>query len=341
MALSLTACQTSAPVEGPLGNSNACAGAIAYSDEHKGLSVLAIRNGTVFCSSGETSIHTPNELWSGTKSFVGVMAAAAVQDHLLTLDEKAADTLTEWQDDPTMSQITLRQILSMTDGQASQVGQPPSYRNAIAVPATTIPGTKFQYGPTPMQVFGEIMKRKLDASGQPNDPLIYLDKRILTPLGIRSYQWRKGEDGNPLMPQGAILSASDWAKFGNFILHEGEIEDTAIVDQTTFQQLFNGSEANPAYGLTWWLAKPTEVSDPITATTDILGDDDAIPGDLVFAAGAGDQRLYVIPSKDLVIVRQAKLDLKFLATNGWKSGWSDAAFLKLVLNAEARAKIDP
>ena len=334
MTLSLSACQTEAGSEMPPDKSAACADAIAYSDEHKGLAVLAIRDGTVFCSSGETSIQTPNELWSGTKSFVGVMAAAAVQDRLLTLDEKAADTLTEWQSDPAMSQISLRQILSMTDGQASQVGQPPSYADAVNVPATAMPGAKFQYGPTPMQVFGEIMTRKLAAAGLPTDPLTYLDKRILAPLGIRDYRWRKGEDGNPLMPQGAIMSASDWAKFGRFVLHEGKIDGTAIVDQAAFRELFQGSEANPAYGLTWWLAKPTEVSDQITATTDILGGDTSLPEDLVFAAGAGDQRLYIIPSRDMIIVRQAELDLKFLAAHGWKSGWSDAAFLKLVLAAE-------
>ena len=137
------------------------------------------------------------------------------------------------------------------------------------------------------------------------------------------------------------MSASDWAKFGIFVLHEGKIDGAQIVDQTAFRELFNGSEANPAYGLTWWLAKPTEVSDQITATTDILKGDGSLPGDLVFAAGAGDQRLYIIPSRDIVIVRQAELDLKFLAAHGWKSGWSDAAFLKLTLDAESKTEIVP
>ena len=137
------------------------------------------------------------------------------------------------------------------------------------------------------------------------------------------------------------MSASDWAKFGSFVLHEGKIDGTMIVDQASFQELFNGSEANPAYGLTWWLAKPTEVSDQITATTDLLTGDTSLPKDIVFAAGAGDQRLYIIPSRDIVIVRQATLDLKYLAAHGWKSGWSDATFLKLILEAEAKTKTDP
>ena len=334
LAIGLGACQTDATPEAPPENSAACTSAIAFSDAHHGRSVLAVSGGNVFCSSGGDSIATPYELWSGTKSFAGIMAAAAVQDDLLALDEKAADTLTEWQGDPRKEQVTLRQILSMTDGQASKIGFPPSYADAVSTPLTAAPGEKFQYGPTPMQVFGEIMKRKLAAAGQPADPLAYLDRRILAPLGIRDYEWRNGKDGNPLIPQGALLSASDWAKFGAFVLGGGKVDGTAIVNQAAFADLFRGSDANAAYGLTWWLAKPTDVSDRVTATSDILNEGNNLPDDLVFAAGAGDQRLYIIPSRDLVIVRQAKLDLKFLAAHNWKSGWSDATFLKLILEAE-------
>jgi hypothetical protein len=47
------------------------------------------------------------------------------------------------------------------------------------------------------------------------------------------------------------------------------------------------------------------------------------------AAGAGDQRLYLIPDRDLVVVRQADGILARLAGGG--TDWSDAAFLRLVL----------
>ena len=46
----------------------------------------------------------PHLLASGTKSFCGVMAACAVHDGLITLDEKVAETLTEWKDDQRKSQ---------------------------------------------------------------------------------------------------------------------------------------------------------------------------------------------------------------------------------------------
>ena len=58
-----------------------------------------------------------------------------------------------------------------------------------------------------------------------------------------------------------------------------------------------------------------------------------LPRDLVLAAGAGDQRLYVIPSRGLVIVRQARLDLAALGPGADPATkWSDADFLRLLLD---------
>ncbi|MDA1049369.1 MAG: hypothetical protein O3C40_02675 [Planctomycetota bacterium] len=46
-----------------------------------------------------------------------------------------------------------------------------------------------------------------------------------------------------------------------------------------------------------------------------------LPNDLVAACGAGKQRLYVIPSRKLVVVRQG----------GLSQGFSDIEFLSLLL----------
>jgi len=301
-----------------------CDKAIAYSESHGGVALLILEDGKLRCRSAD--IETPRELWSGTKSLVGLMAAAAVQDSLLTLDERASDTLTEWKNDPEKSRITLRQLLSMTGGQASTVGRPQGYLDSLNAPLSALPGSKFQYGPAPMQIFGEIMRRKLVARGEDGDPRLYIERRLLTPLGVTSGDWRRGPDGAPLMPQGLALAASQWAKIGEFVRAGGMLGDRLLVDAPTFAELFKGSDANPAYGLTWWLPRATPANDPVTRSTDITRHAGALPADMVVAAGAGDQRLYVIPSQRLTIVRQAKLDLMALAASR-KSGWSDSAFL--------------
>ncbi|ATW03279.1 MAG: serine hydrolase domain-containing protein [Parasphingorhabdus sp.] len=305
-----------------------CTKAIAYSDENRGVAVLVLKNGLVLCASSQTT--EPHELWSGTKSLVGLMAAAAAQDGLLNLDERAAETITEWESDPPKNAITLHHLLSMTSGQPSAVGHPQSYAASLKIALTAQPGSRFQYGPAPLQIFGEIMRRKLEAAGQDPDPRRYLERRILGPIGVTVAKWRNGPDGNPLMPQGVTISAGQWAKIGEFVRGGGKSRGAQLVDPGTFAALFEGTRANPAYGLTWWLPRTTPSRDAVTASTDITDPNADLPPDMVVAAGAGDQRLYVIPSRGLTIVRQARLDLSALLA-GRKSEWSDRHFLSLIL----------
>ena len=305
-----------------------CDAAAAYSAAHRGVSVLVLDQGRPVCEKyavGDAA--TPNELWSGTKSFVGIMAAAGVQDGLLTLDERAAETLTEWKSDPRKATITLRQLLSMASGQGGVIGRPPGYADAIAAPLSSDPGTKFQYGPTPMQIFGEVMRRKLAAKGLDANPLVYLKRRILDPIGLKVGNWRNGIDGNPLLPQGAVLAAREWAKLGEFVRAGGKSDGKQLVDPATLAGLFQPSAVNPNYGLTWWLPHAPTVPDPVSSINDLGRRGAELPADIVMAAGAGDQRLYVIPSRGLTIVRQATLDIP-AAMRGEKSGWSDVDFLK-------------
>lgn len=315
----------------------ACAAAARYSDAHRGVSVLVLQDGKIVCDAHQGTADTPYELWSGTKSFVGVMAAAAVQDGLMKLEEPASATLVEWRDDPVKSKITLRQLLSMTSGQPSQIGRPPTYRGALDVALTAPPGARFIYGATPMQTFGEVLRRKLVAAGKPGDLVAYIDIRVLRPIGVHYAGWRRGADGNALLPQGVQITAREWAKFGEFIRAGGKAGGKQLVDPATFAAMFQGSAANPGYGLTWWLPHASKVPDPVTASTDIGRRAAELPSDLVVAAGAGDQRLYVIPSRHITIVRQALLDLAGLAAGRIEpSGWSDADFLQILLAPPAR-----
>ncbi len=56
---------------------------------------------------------------------------------------------------------------------------------------------------------------------------------------------------------------------------------------------------------------------------------------MVIAAGAVGQRLFVIPSRSMVIVRQAELDLEALMTGKAQTPWVDTHFLKLLLDGRA------
>ena len=323
-----------------------CDAAVAYSTARKGVEVLVLKNGQPVCE------HYANggapdkgyEIWSGTKSFTGIMAAAAAQDGLLTLDEPVSRTITEWRSDPQKSRITIRQLLSLTGGQAGPAGQAPTYSAAIVVPLAAEPGTKFQYGPTSFQVFGEIMKRKLAAAGKKPDVLAYLKTHILDPIGARPTNWRLTVDGDPILPQGSVWNAREWARYGEFIRAGGKVGGRTLVDPATFVELFKGSAVNPAYGVSWWLPRATTAPDVVTASLDLGSHEAEMPADLVIAAGAGNQRLYVIPSLGLTMVRLADFDpAAIMAARAARADgsadpamrWSDYAFLKLLMTDPA------
>ena len=298
--------------------------AAEYSAARRGVSLLVMQRGEIlfedYPAPGE-----PDQSWelaSGTKSFTGVMAAAAVQDGLLTLDERAAETLTEWRGDPLKSRITIHNLLSLNSGlQAGGIGFPPTYADAVGTPALHPPGEVFQYGPAPFQCFGEIMRRKLTRDA---DPLAYLQRRVLDAIGVEPASWTRGRDAMPMMPQGAHISARSWAKFGKFVEDGGR----GLVDRDALAQCFVQSPTNPGYGMSWWLLRPGLIP-PVRGAgvldTDVSGLDRL--GETNMAAGAGDQRLYLIPSREIVIARQADRIIAGMFARG-QARWSDRDFLR-------------
>jgi len=302
-----------------------------YSKQMRGLSVLVMKGDKIIFEeyqNGHTA-ETAHMLASGTKSFSGVMAVAAQQDGLLKLDEKVCDTITEWKSDPLKSKITIRQLLSLTSGlDAGAIGLPPNNSEAINFRAKHEPATKFEYGPVPFQVFGELMRRKLQP--QKENVMDYLKRRILNPIGLNVKFWRTDSNGNPLLPQGAVLTAREWAKFGLFLKNGGKWDGKQIIPEKLLKECFVGTKANPSYGLTFWLNANGARNGRRQQQGSIFGNrqgdvteisENGIqpegPKDLFMAAGAGKQRLYVIPSLDLVIVRQGQQsrfdDKEFLA----------------------------
>lgn len=305
--------------------------AAEYSRARRGLSMVVMHEGRVIFEDYPSPrvAETGFELASGTKSFNGVVAAAAVQDGLLTLDERVGETLEGWRTDPAKREVTIRQLLSLTSGLRSwsTAGDMPTYDEAAAQALTWRPGERFSYGAQPFQVFGAIMNRKL---GGREDVVDYLQRRILRPIGSDYEFWRTSPDDKPHLPSGARFTARRWALFGEFVRLGGTWNGRALVDPAALEANFVGTTANPAYGLTWWLNADISQADrarvpQLRRATDVSRDEPTIPRDLVFAAGAGKQRLYVSRAAKLVVVRQAS-GINEAMSGGDSGGFTDKGF---------------
>jgi len=237
-------------------------------------------------------------LYSGTKSFWGVTAIAAVEDGLLVLDEPVADTIAEWRADPRKALMTVRHLLNLTSGYGfgGLGASVPVPEKAIATPLKNDPGTTFTYGGIPLQVFGEVLRRKLAPSKR--SPHDYLRERILDPIEVAIGSWRTLRDGTQPLPTGAFLCAEMWLAYGQYLLERARAGDA-------FAECTRGSQVNPRYGLGFWL-------DPLGASDGTF-----------YASGSGGQALYVIPSRNMVVAHFSK-----------SSSWKHDAFLRRLLTNE-------
>jgi CubicO group peptidase (beta-lactamase class C family) len=283
--------------------------AAEYAERHA-LHALVVQRGAevVFERyAGGYDANKPHALYSGAKSFWGVLASAAQDDGLLELDEPVARTIPAW-GEGAKAHVTLRELLQLTSGIGfgGLGASVPSFDAAIAVTLKDAPGERFTYGGIPLQVFGAVLAAKLAPRGlTPHD---YLRERILDPIGLRIGAWRTLKDGSRPLPTGASLAAREWLRFGRLVRDRGAWQQRRIVSEAALERCFTGSTANPRYGLGWWLS-------PLPAHPDV-----------VYASGSGGQALYVVPSEDAVVV-------KF----GASASYRHDALLKRLLDPDVRA----
>jgi CubicO group peptidase (beta-lactamase class C family) len=287
--------------------------AAIYSHAHGGLALRVEVGGRLIAESYARgfSPDTSHKIYSGTKSFVAVAALVAEQEGLLTFDEKASDTLTEWRGDRRRV-ITISELLSHTSGLDPDLGRLYPYSDqlaaAVRVPLIDTPGARFHYGGVNYQAFGEILRRKLKARGKGSVEDFIKDK-VIDPLDIDVDAWTRDGAGNVLIHSGISLTAEEWAKFGNFVNRARRGEPHHVLAESPYTDLgplFTGSRANPAYGRGFWLNRPPPGTQPIKILQLAIDGDQLYPGgphDLVAALGSGHQMLYMIPSLDLVVVR--------------------------------------
>lgn len=296
--------------------------AAEYSEENSGLAVLVYEDNELIFERYQNG-HKQDKaqhIFSGTKSFVPVVALIAAQEGLLKLDEKVCDTITEWQGDDDREQITIRHLLNFTSGLKNidqflhSARARDSYAASVACECRRTPGKSFQYGSNHLMVFGELFKRKLKAATSdkrpmPKDFVGYLNERVLEPIDCHIDFWLRDAKDNPALPYGAYMTAREWAKFGLLILNRGKHDGKQIVPTKHFDECFVGSKANPNYGLNFWL---------VGKRANRLHD--MIPKDTVTAAGLYGQKLYIIASKKMLVVRLGK--------TGSRSRFNDVRFLR-------------
>jgi predicted RNA-binding protein with PIN domain/CubicO group peptidase (beta-lactamase class C family) len=316
----------------------AIAAAVKYATERKTQALLIKQHGRLLHESYPNGggRDLPLRIYSGTKGFWGLAAMVAVEDGLIALDEPVANTLPEWKDDAQRGKITLEHLLNFTGGlepgaAIHEDGLKDRNQMAMKRPMLAMPGKRFIYGPSQLQIFHEVLKRRLARTWRAESPTKYLERRVLRRLGLGPQRYLPDAAGNPLLAAGFVMTARQWSRLGDCLLGNGG----SLLKPASFQALLKGSKANPAYSFGFWnnrttgqdSAREIDIENQLDVEWDrqswtrvCLGKH--IPADLIACIGSGYQRLYVIPSLQLAIIRQ-----------GTNARFRDGDFLRTLLGS--------
>lgn len=234
---------------------------------------------------------TVGPVFSAGKTITGALVGDVASDGLLALDAPVATYLgAGWsRAGDAEAAITVRHLLTMSSGLDD------SLRFVDA------PGTRFYYNnPAYYQLFGVLEA----ATRQGFDRLSRT--RLLAPIGMnRCLPFASTDTGEP----GFIFAcnARDFARFGLLMLRHGRWNDVPVIGDSAYltaAREWSGTD-NKAYGFLWWLNGSSSYRTPgpyqlPTVSGSLVPD---APADLVAALGRDDKKLYLVPSRDLVIVR--------------------------------------
>lgn len=238
--------------------------------------------------------HTSSAEWewnSSGKTLIATITGIAQQEGLLNINNKVSDYLgTGWTN---MSlekenQITVRHLLTMTSGIDET-------RQLVIKPNLTYvadAGTRWAYS----NVFQKLINIVAEASNQNFET--FFNEKLKSKIGMNGY-WNFGTI--------FTIYHSDtrsMARFGILALNKGKWKDEQVINEAYFTESTNTSQSiNPSYGYLWWLNGKTNFMIPNQQTVYSGSLVPNAPTDMYAAMGAFDQRIYIIPSQKMVVVR--------------------------------------
>lgn len=287
--------------------------------------LLVIRRGSTALEwyADEWNAERPHGTASMAKALVGgTSLLVAMSDGLISPNDLASKYIPAWKSDPCKSKITIRHLATHTSGveDAEQDGLPhdklPGWKGAfwrrepnpfsLAVrdaPCVFEPGTKYAYSNPGMAA----LSYAVTASLKGGDVRSLLKARVFDPLGLSDKAWSIGYgraydvDGLSLWANwgGASFTARAAARIGQWIMHGGASDGRQLVKRETVKLATayaglpkpdrSADAFAPGSGLAWY-----------TNSDGVWPD---VPRDAIAGAGAQHQVIVIVPSLDLVVVR--------------------------------------
>ncbi|MEM8586281.1 MAG: serine hydrolase [Bacteroidota bacterium] len=241
--------------------------------------------------------------WSMTKSITGLLVGMAGipadQDHLFP----------EWENDD-RAKITIDNLLTMSSGlkwserygaathATYMLHRTPDFSAyAIGQPKAAEPGEQFIYSSGTSNM---LMHLFLERFPTYQDGIDFMYQRLFYAIGANSFRIETDQSGKPVGSSYGWATARDWAKVGQLVLQNGRWGSEQIVDSEWIDYLRQSVCTRPThrpekaeseecnYGGHFWLKSIEEPN---------------MPDDAILMRGFQDQRVIILPTQNMVIVR--------------------------------------
>lgn len=231
---------------------------------------------------------------SAGKTLTSTVTGIAEQEGLININNKVSDYLgTGWTSAPIAKEnlITCKNLLSMNSGLNDALGDDVSPANLQYVADA---GNRWAYH----NVYVKLQDVVAQASGQTWTN--YFNTKLRDKLGMTGGSWINSGDGLSVY----WSTARNMARFGLMALNKGKWNGNQVVNEAYFNAATNTSQTiNQAYGYLWWLNGKSSYHLPqsqLQLNGSIIPHG---PNDMFMALGKNDQKIYVIPSKKMVVIR--------------------------------------
>ncbi len=246
---------------------------------------------------------TEDSLWywaSAGKSLAAFLVGIAQQEGLLDIHDKTSDYLGKgWTSAPQEKEnlITIWHQITMTTGlddgltPTSDIPDPDNCLEPACLQYLTDPGTRWAYHNAPYRLVQDVVAA---AAGQTFQQ--FTNQRIKQKIGMNTGFW---------LNYVFWSRPRDMARFGLLALNKGVWDGEAVLSDTVYynEMVHTSQNLNKSYGYLWWLNGKEAFMLPqsqVVFPSDLLP---SAPDEVFMALGKNDQKIYIYPSENIVVVR--------------------------------------